>query len=99
MPMREIREILQHADGRKRILSLDGGGIKGIVTLGMLESLEQRLRSRIEDAFPGVQATLSDLFDIIVGTSTGGIIAFGLRSGMTPDHIKALYRQLAASVF
>ena len=50
--------------GGSRILFLDGGGIKGLVQLEVLMQLEER-----------TQCKITDLFDWIVGTSTGGIIA------------------------
>lgn len=51
----------------KTILSLDGGGIRGLITAMVLHELENRTKRRIHD-----------LFDLIVGTSTGGILAAGL---------------------
>ena len=55
--------------GPKRILSLDGGGVRGLVTLGMLRRVETILRERMpaekQDAF-----RLCDYFDLIGGTST-----------------------------
>lgn len=52
-----------------RVLTLDGGGIRGIVELEILRQIEQSL---------GVQIPVQAFFDLIVGTSTGGIIALGL---------------------
>lgn len=54
---------------KKTILSLDGGGIRGIVTATLLERLEQKLKAKEPDK------SLRDYFDIIAGTSTGSIIA------------------------
>ena len=51
----------------KTILSLDGGGIRGLITAKILHELESQTRQRIHE-----------LFDLIVGTSTGGILAAGL---------------------
>ena len=53
--------------GPKRILSLDGGGIRGCVALGFLEQIEQTIRDRTNND----RATLADYFDLIGGTSTG----------------------------
>jgi patatin-like phospholipase/acyl hydrolase len=55
----------------RRILTLDGGGLRGILTLGILESVECELRQRHGND-PSFR--LSDYFDLIVGTSTGAII-------------------------
>ena len=66
------------AEGPKRILALDGGGIRGVLTLGFLERIEQILRDRHNN--PNLR--LSDYFDLIGGTSTGSIIASALAIGM-----------------
>jgi hypothetical protein len=87
----------QHLDpnaGPKRILALDGGGIRGVLTLEYLEVIEALLRRRNDP-----NLLLSDYFDLIGGTSTGSIIAAGLACGMTVKDIKQLYYGLAASVF
>jgi len=59
--------------GGSRLLFLDGGGLKGLVQLEVLMELEER-----------TQCSISDLFDWIVGTSTGGIIALAIVYG---EHI------------
>ena len=56
-----------------RILSFDGGGIRGIVTLAILK--------RLETAFPNLIANT----DLFAGTSTGGIIALALAAGKSVD--------------
>jgi patatin-like phospholipase/acyl hydrolase len=53
--------------GPKRILALDGGGIRGVLTLEYLEAIEALIRQRRND--PAL--LLSDCFDLIGGTSTG----------------------------
>lgn len=58
---------------RVKVLTLDGGGVRGIITAKVLENLETQLRFYI-----GPQATLAGSFDLIAGTSTGGIITLGL---------------------
>lgn len=78
-------------DGRShsyRILALDGGGLRGIFTAAVL--------SEAEDAF-GDAFRMS--FDLIVGTSTGGIIALGLASGRSCKEMLAFYRDLGPKVF
>ena len=54
----------------ERILCLDGGGLKGLIMIEVLIRIEQLTRKKI-----------IDLFDWIVGTSTGGVIALGLVYG------------------
>src|SRR5262249_39138839 len=79
----------------KRVLSLDGGGVKGILTLGMLKVLERELRKRsLNSAF-----VLSDYYDLIGGTSTGAIIASGLALGLSVDSLIDMYLALGPDVF
>ncbi len=82
--------------GPKRILALDGGGIRGILTLGYLKRLEDMLRARY-GGDPDFR--LSDYFDLIGGTSTGSIIATGLAMGFSVERLQAIYRTLAGEVF
>ena len=58
-------------DGQKKMLALDGGGIRGVIALEVLKRIEQILREREKN--PGL--VLSDYFDYFAGTSTGAIIA------------------------
>ena len=51
----------------KRILTIDGGGIKGVFPAAFLATVEDT-----------IEGNVGDYFDLIVGTSTGGIIALGL---------------------
>ena len=88
----------QHLDpghAPKRILSLDGGGIRGVLTLEYLAAIESLLRKRYNKQ----DLLLCDYFDLIGGTSTGSIIAAGLAWGMSVADLKALYRNIGASVF
>lgn len=88
----------QHFDpahGPKRILSLDGGGIRGVLTLEYLEVIESKLRERYKNN----RLLLCDYFDLIGGTSTGSIIAAGLACGMTVAELKTLYHGIGAGVF
>ncbi|WP_109437279.1 patatin-like phospholipase family protein [Aquimarina sp. AU119] len=79
----------------KRILSLDGGGIRGALTLGFLEKVEEIVRKRENNA----NLKLCDYFDLIGGTSTGAIIAAGLSIGMTATEIKDLYLNIGDKIF
>jgi uncharacterized protein len=89
-------EHLSPDTGAKRILALDGGGVKGILTLGMLKVLEDELRRRAngDSAF-----RLSDYYDLIGGTSTGAIISSGLALGLSVDEMIELYMRLGPEVF
>ena len=53
------------------ILSIDGGGIRGIIPAMILDYIEKELRKKTENP----NAILSDYFDLVAGTSTGGILA------------------------
>ena len=63
--------------GLFRILSIDGGGIRGIIPGQILVALEEELQER-----DGPQARLADYFDLVAGTSTGGILGCAL---LCPD--------------
>lgn len=89
-------EHLSPDTGAKRILSLDGGGVKGVLTLGMLKPLEEELRRR---AGGDPTFRLCDYYDLIGGTSTGAIIASGLSLGLSVDEMIELYMKLGPDVF
>ena len=85
------REPLPWPDGDTfKILSLDGGGIKGIFPGGILTYLE-------EDCLGG--KSVGDYFDLITGTSTGGIIALGLGAGLSARELMDLYVAQGHRVF
>lgn len=71
-----------------QVLALDGGGVKAIFTAHVLAGLE---------ADHGV--VVADHFDLIVGTSAGGIIALALGAGLRPAEIIEHYERLASEVF
>lgn len=83
-------------DGPKRILALDGGGIRGALTLGYLQKIEDTLRKQHGD---DPDFRLCDYFDLIGGTSTGSIIASCLAIGMKVDAIKKMYFELGGKIF
>lgn len=91
----ELLEKLK-SDGPKRILALDGGGIRGALTLGYLKKIEDILRKQHENR-PDFR--LCDYFDLIGGTSTGSIIASCLALGMTVDEIRKKYFELGGKIF
>jgi len=80
----------------KRILALDGGGIRGALTLGYLQQIEDILRKQHDDD-PGFR--LCDYFDLIGGTSTGSIIASCLAIGMKVEEITKMYMTLGGRIF
>ncbi|MDX1941963.1 MAG: patatin-like phospholipase family protein [Saprospiraceae bacterium] len=84
------------APGAKRILALDGGGIRGALTLGFLEEIETLLRKRYGK---GEDFRLSHYFDLIGGTSTGAIIAAGLATGMKVSELANHYQNLGGIIF
>jgi hypothetical protein len=72
----------------KTLLSVDGGGIRGIIPLACLVRLES-LRGR----------PCRELFDMVAGTSTGAVIAAGIALGISARGLLALYRELARRAF
>ncbi|MCT2263876.1 MULTISPECIES: CBASS cGAMP-activated phospholipase [Actinomycetes] len=73
---------------RFQILALDGGGAKALFTAQVLARLEQDLDVSIKDSF-----------DLIAGTSAGGIVALALGAGLTPSEIVEHYEELVEAVF
>lgn len=73
---------------RFQVLSLDGGGIRGVFTAAALAALEEDYQVRV-----------ADHFDLIAGTSTGGIIALGLGLGYTPREMVQFYANLGPAIF
>jgi uncharacterized protein len=79
----------------RTILSIDGGGIRGIIPALVLAEIERRTGRRI-----------AELFDLVAGTSTGGIVAVGLtvpapdgRPRYTADDMVSLYEEHGAAIF
>ena len=73
---------------RFRILSLDGGGIKGAFTAAVLAEWEKH-----------TGRVIVDHFDLITGTSTGGIIALGLGLGVSAQEILRFYKEQGPKIF
>lgn len=71
-----------------RILSIDGGGIKGVFPAALLATVEQTLPDPV-----------GSYFDLIVGTSTGGIIALGLGLGFSAGQLLEFYETLGPKIF
>jgi patatin-like phospholipase/acyl hydrolase len=83
------------ANGQKKMLALDGGGIRGVIALEVLKRIEQILRERADNP----SLVLSDYFDYFAGTSTGAIIATCLSTGMTVDAIAKFYHESGPAMF
>jgi len=79
-----------------RLLALDGGGIRGLITLGILEKLEGLLAEQWKDENP---FCFCDWFDYVAGTSTGAIIAAGIARGMSIKDLIQFYRENGVAVF
>lgn len=73
---------------RFQILSLDGGGFKGLFSAAVLAKLEEKSGHRV-----------TDHFDMITGTSTGGLIAIGLGLGLSPREIVQFYIKEGPTIF
>lgn len=91
---KSLYDHLNPSDTPKNILSLDGGGIRGALTLGFLKKIETILQEKY-----GKDYLLCDHFDLIGGTSTGSIIAAALALGRTVNQIKDLYMDLGGKIF
>ena len=90
-----LEEHLFAAD-TKRILSLDGGGVRGIITIAFLERIEAVLKER---SGRGADFRLSDYFDLVGGTSVGSILATLIALGYPVTDIKKIFREWCPSIF
>jgi patatin-like phospholipase len=79
---------LKIGDDKRLILSLDGGGMRGILTIQLLKKLEE---------IAGIPCY--ELFDMIAGTSTGAIIAGLITTGHSAEEIEKMYVDLVTQVF
>ncbi len=79
-------------EARKRILSIDGGGIRGIIPLCVLVKLEAKLKAERGES-------LRDVFNFVAGTSTGSIIAAGIAAGKPASDMLDLYVNRVGEVF
>ena len=73
-----------------RILAIDGGGIKGIFPAAFLAGLEKHFLGG---------SSIARYFDLIAGTSTGGILALGLGAGLTAAELRDLYIRRGCEIF
>lgn len=71
-----------------KILSIDGGGTRGIIPAKLLDCMERTFGERVQN-----------MFDLFAGTSTGGLLCLGLGAGLRPATLVDLYLQRAADIF
>lgn len=83
------------AAGPKRILSLDGGGIRGAMTIEILADIECHLRRQTGND----SLLLGEWFDFIGGTSTGAILAAALSIGMSTSKLREFYEDSGEAMF
>lgn len=84
----------------RHILTIDGGGVRGLVPAIVLEAIDAELKTI------GKDCVLADCFDLIAGTSVGSIIAAGLAlpsqdggPGLTPSDLRRLFEEEASTIF
>jgi hypothetical protein len=90
----ELADRLQRK-GPRKLLAIDGGGIRGILSLQILAKIESLLK--FESKRPDYR--LADYFDYVAGTSTGGIIAAGIALGMSVSEILRFYEDNGPRMF
>lgn len=72
----------------RKILAIDGGGVRGVLPASFLATVQSQ-----------IDGAITDYFDLIVGTSTGGIIALGLGAGLGPAEIRDFYLDRGPRIF
>lgn len=72
----------------RKILSIDGGGIKGVFAAAFLAEIEEK-----------IDGTVGEYFDLIAGTSTGGIIGIGLGLGISARDLADFYKDAGPNIF
>jgi hypothetical protein len=95
-PLSARYETEKGKEPQRKILALDGGGIRGVLTLEILNEMEEQLR-QAHGGNPDYR--LSDFFDYIGGTSTGAIIAAGLSLGMSAAQLLQFYQDQGEAMF
>ena len=81
--------------GPRKLLAIDGGGIRGVLSLQILAEIERMLIAKSGRN----NYRLADYFDYVAGTSTGGIIAAGISVGMSVQEILDFYLSNGAAMF
>jgi patatin-like phospholipase len=87
-------EDVMHREGPRKLLALDGGGIRGLITIEVLAAMEEELRRD-----RGADFRLADEFDYVAGTSTGAIIATCVSLGMSVAKIRDFYLDSGREMF
>ena len=93
-PLDTARDRHLFGPGPKRLLALDGGGVRGAITVAFLERIEKLLSQEQQKA-----VRLGDHFDFVGGTSTGAVIAGALALGYRTEQVKDFYIRLAPHAF
>lgn len=75
-----------------KILSLDGGGIRGVLSARILKPIETKIKEKTGQE-------LHEYFDLVAGTSTGSIMAAGIACGKTADELINLYKNEGENIF
>jgi hypothetical protein len=88
-----VQEVIKRA-GPRKLLALDGGGIRGLISVEVLARLEDELRRD-----HGADFVLADAFDYVAGTSTGAILATCIALGMRVEEIRAFYLESGPAMF
>ncbi|HVR97005.1 MAG TPA: patatin-like phospholipase family protein, partial [Thermoanaerobaculia bacterium] len=81
---------------QKKLLALDGGGIRGVITLEILARIEKVLQKKLAR---GDDFVLAEYFDYVAGTSTGAIIATCVSLGMRVADIQTFYLENGPAMF
>jgi uncharacterized protein len=84
-------ESILHRTGPRRLLAIDGGGVRGFIALGVLGELEASLRHQLGRD----DIVLADVFDYVAGAGTGAIIATGLSMGLPVAQINAILSRMS----
>lgn len=90
-----VHDVLSRS-GPRKLLALDGGGIRGIIAIEVLAEIEHLLQ---EQRGRGDDFVLAEYFDYIGGTSTGAVIAACLSLGMRVDRIRQFYVETGPEMF
>ncbi|CDW83966.1 patatin [Stylonychia lemnae] len=80
---RPAKKTERRLDKRYTVLSLDGGGVRGLMTTMILASIEEQISAKIGKTFK-----ITDAVDCIIGTSAGGLIALGLSAGFSAVELR-----------